>query len=142
MLRILNRYFDILNMSERRIEACGKTPRANGPQPEGSEACTRTQTGSARRERGLREHLLHRGIEEARVVLAGHGLRGLPPGLALGRSRRGAAPLSYGAGWPVGHARGRCGAHGAANGWFLRLAKECADDAIPSKGGLVVLEAK
>jgi class 3 adenylate cyclase len=38
--------------------------------------------------------------------------------------------------------RDACPDDGPATWWFLRLAKECADDAIPSSNGLVVLDAK
>ncbi len=38
--------------------------------------------------------------------------------------------------------RDACPDDGPANGWFVRLTKACADDAIPSSNGVVVLDAK
>ena len=38
--------------------------------------------------------------------------------------------------------RDACPEDGPANWWFVRLTKECADDAIPSSNGVVVLDAK
>ena len=38
--------------------------------------------------------------------------------------------------------RDACPEDGPASWWHMRLLKECADDAIPSSNGLVVLDAK
>ncbi len=38
--------------------------------------------------------------------------------------------------------RDACPEDGPARWWFVRLTKECADDAIPSESGVVVLDAK